>query len=182
MGRKVRRPIAGAGRARLWVPAEVFLALQDQSKPARPAVPRLTDFPRRGSDTIRFADCDPQGHVNHAKFATYMETSRAAIIRDPAHPLLVDGATSVMVRLEINYMRELHYPGMVDIGSAVAEIGRSSYIFSHALFRQDGECAATGHVTMVLIDLATRRSRPLPGELIERLKALMPKAAADETL
>jgi acyl-CoA thioester hydrolase len=101
-----------------------------------------------------------------------METSRAAIIRDPAHPLLVDGATSVMVRLEVNYMRELHYPGTVEIGSAVAEIGRSSYVFAHALFRGDGECAATGLVTMVLIDRETRRSRPLPPELIGRLKAL----------
>jgi acyl-CoA thioester hydrolase len=150
-----------------------FQALQDQPKPARPAVPQLTDFPRRGSDTIRFADLDPQGHVNHAKFATYMETSRAAIIRDPAHSLQVEGATSVMARLEIDYLRELHWPGTVEIGSAIAEIGRSSYTFSHGVF-QNGECAATGRVTMVLIDLATRRSRALPRELIERLKQLMP--------
>jgi acyl-CoA thioester hydrolase len=147
-------------------------ALQEQSKPQSPPLPRLADFPRHGTDTIRFADCDPQGHVNHAKFATYMETSRAAIIRDPEHPLLVDGATSVMVRLEINYLREMHYPGMVEIGSAVTEIGRSSYVFSHALYRGDGQCAATGRVTMVLIDRETRRSRPLPPELIARLKAL----------
>jgi acyl-CoA thioester hydrolase len=149
--------------------------LQDQSQPSRPAVPRLADFPRRGSDTIRFADLDPQGHVNHAKFATYMETTRAAIIRDPDHSLQVEGATSVMARLEINYLREMQWPGTVDIGTAVAEIGRSSYTFTHALF-QNGQCAGTGRVTMVLIDLKTRRSRPLPPELIERLKQLMPFA------
>ena len=149
--------------------------MQDQSKPARPAAPRLADFPRRGSDTIRFADLDPQGHVNHAKFATYMETSRAAIIRDPDHSLQVEGATSVMARIEINYLREMQWPGTVEIGTAVAEIGRSSYSFAHALF-QDGQCAGTGRVTMVLIDRETRRSRPLPPELIERLKRLMAPA------
>jgi acyl-CoA thioester hydrolase len=151
-------------------------ALQEQSKPQSPAPPRLADFPRRGTDTIRFADCDPQGHVNHAKFATYMETSRAGIIRDSDHPLLVEGATSVLVRLEINYLREMHYPGTVEIGSAVTEIGRSSYVFAHALYRGDGQCAATGRVTMVLIDRETRRSRPLPPELIERLKGLQMSA------
>ena len=149
--------------------------MQDQSKQSRPAVPRLTDFPRRGSDTIRFADLDPQGHVNHAKFATYMETSRAAVIRDPDLSLQVEGTTSVMARIEINYLREMQWPGTVEIGTGVAEIGRSSYTFAHALF-QNGECAGTGRVTMVLIDRKTRRSRPLPPELIERLKRLMPSA------
>ena len=149
--------------------------MQDQSKQSRPAVPRLADFPRRGTDTIRFADLDPQGHVNHAKFATYMETSRAAVIRDPDHSLQVEGATSVMARIEINYLREIQWPGTVEIGTAVAEIGRSSYTFAHALF-QNGQCAGTGRVTMVLIDLATRRARPLPPELIGRLKRLMPAA------
>jgi acyl-CoA thioester hydrolase len=147
------------------------------SKPPRPAPPRLADFPRRCSDTIRFADCDPQGHVNHAKFATYMETGRAGIIRDPALPLLVEGATSVMVRLEIDYLREMHYPGTVEIGSAVAEIGRSSYVFTHALYRGDGACTATGRVTMALIDRETRRARPLPPDLIEKLEQLKPRCA-----
>ncbi len=147
--------------------------MTSSAKPPRPAPPRLDDFPCRAADTIRFADCDPQGHVNHAKFATYMETSRAAVIRDPAHPLQVEGATSVLVRIEIDYLRELHFPGTVEIGSAVTEIGRSSYVFSHALYRADGECAATGRVTMVLIDRETRRARPLPPDLVERLKRWM---------
>jgi acyl-CoA thioester hydrolase len=69
----------------------------------------------------------------------------------------------------------MQWPGTVEIGTAVAEIGRSSYTFSHALF-QDGQCAGTGRVTMVLIDRETRRSRPLPPELIERLKRLMSAA------
>ena len=146
--------------------------MQQQSKPKAAAVPQLADFPRRGSDTIRFADMDPQGHVNHAKFATYMETSRAAIIRDPGHSLVIEGATSVMARLEINYLRELHWPGTVEIGTGVAEIGRSSYTFLHGLYRRDGQCAATGRVTMVLIDRETRRARPLPPILIERLEVL----------
>ena len=80
-----------------------------------------------------------------------------------------------MARIEINYLREIRWPGTVEIGTAVAEIGRSSYTFAHALF-QNGQCAGTGRVTMVLIDLGTRRSRPLPPELIEQLKQLMPTA------
>ena len=142
--------------------------MQEQSKPQAPAVPRLTDFPRRGSDTIRFADLDPQGHVNHAKFATYMETSRAAIIRDPGHSLQVEGATSVMARLEIDYMHELRWPGTVEIGTASMEFGRSSFAVGQVIFN-DGACAASGRFTMVLLDKSTRRPRPLTEEVIAKL-------------
>ena len=96
------------------------------------------------------------------------KSGRVAIIYDPDHGFQVEGATTVLARLEIDFRRELHWPGTIEIGSAVAETGRSSYTFLQAVF-QEGECAAIGRATMVLIDRATRRSRPLPPELIERL-------------
>jgi acyl-CoA thioester hydrolase len=77
-----------------------------------------------------------------------------------------------VARLEIDFLGELNWPGTVEIGTAVDEIGRSSYRFIHALFN-NGKCMATGRTVMVLIDRETRRSRPLPPELIERLRGLM---------
>ena len=140
--------------------------------PPPPEPPRLSDFPIRVSDVIRFGDLDRQGHVNNAVFATYFESGRVGLIYDAENGLQVPGATSVVVRLEIDFLRELHWPGTVEIGTAVAEIGRSSYRFAHAIFH-NGACAATGRTTMVLIDRATRRSRPLPPELIARLESLL---------
>jgi acyl-CoA thioester hydrolase len=140
-------------------------------KPPRPALPRLEDFPVRTTDIIRFADIDRQGHVNNAVFATYLETSRVGLIYDPDHGLQVEGATSVLARLEIDFIRELHWPGTVELGTAVAEIGRSSYVFTQGIFHE-GACAGTGRATLVLIDRQTRRSRPLPPELVERLQRL----------
>ena len=49
-------------------------------------------------------------------------------------------------------------PDQHEIGTGVAEIGRSSFTFLQAIFR-DGECAATGRATMVMIDATTRRAR-----------------------
>jgi acyl-CoA thioester hydrolase len=138
-------------------------------KLSRPAVPALTAFPGRVPDIIRFADLDRQGHVNNAVYSTYLETGRVAIIYDPDHGFQVEGATTVLARLEIDFRRELHWPGTVEIGTAVAEIGRSSYTLQQAVFH-DGECAAIGRATMVLMDRATRQSQELPSELIERLK------------
>jgi acyl-CoA thioester hydrolase len=125
----------------------------------------------RTPDVIRFGDIDRQGHVNNAVYSTYLETGRVAIIYDPEHGLQAAGATSVLARLEIDFIKELHWPGTIEIGTAVAEIGRSSYVLLQAVFHE-GVCAASARATMVLIDSATRRSRPLPPELIERLERL----------
>jgi acyl-CoA thioester hydrolase len=141
--------------------------VQPSSAPLRPA-----DFPIRVSDVIRFGDLDRQGHVNNAVYATYFESGRVGLIYDTDNGLQVPGATSVVARLEIDFLKELRWPGTVEICTSVDRIGSSSYRFFHALFHAD-TCAATGRTTMVLIDRETRRARPLPPGLVARLEALL---------
>ncbi len=42
--------------------------------------PRLEDFPYRLTDNVRFADLDPNQHVNNAVYATYFETGRVTLV------------------------------------------------------------------------------------------------------
>ena len=138
------------------------------AKPAR-ILWRLEQFPGRTGDMIRFGDLDPQGHVNNTVFATFFETGRVAFLREPGNALSPPGTTSVLARLDINFLKELHWPGEVEIGTGIAEIGRSSFTFLQAIFHEDA-CAATARATMVMIDAQTRRSRPLPEEALARLE------------
>src|SRR3954464_4202548 len=144
--------------------------LDAQPKTAR-VVPRPEQFPELSIDTIRFGDLDPQGHVNNTVFSTYFETGRVMFLREPGNMLSPPGTTSVLARLDINFLKELHWPGTVEIGTGIAEIGRSSFTFLQAIFRK-GACAATGGATMVMIDGQTRRSRPLPAEALAKLEAM----------
>ena len=148
-------------------------------KPSRPALPRVEDFPIRVPDTIRFADMDRQGHVNNAVYPTYFETGRVLRIYDPDDGLQIEGCTTVLARIEIDFLKELRWPGTVEIGTGIAEIGRSSYVFAQAIFH-DGACAARARSTMVLIDRATRKARPLPEELVARLGKWQMKEANSE--
>lgn len=134
-------------------------------------VPRLEQFVGRTTDNIRFGDCDLQGHVNNAVFATYFETGRVMFLREPGNELNPPGATSVVARLDISFLREMRFPGTVEIGTAIVEIGRSSYTFLQALF-VDGQCTATARATTVMIDSATRKARPLPQDVVARLEKL----------
>jgi acyl-CoA thioester hydrolase len=134
-------------------------------------LPQLSQFPGRTHDVIRFGDLDPQGHVNNTVFATFFETGRVAFLREPGNALSPAGTTSVLARLDINFLKELHWPGEVEIGTGIAEIGRSSFTFLQAIFHQ-GACAATARATMVMIDGATRKARALPAETLARLEAM----------
>ena len=118
--------------------------MNDQpAKPASKPAPKLADYPHKVTDTIRFGDLDPQGHVNQAVFLTYFESGRVAMFRDPDLGIGVPGLTFVLVRMEVDYMKELHWPGSIDIGTGVTEFGRSSFKVSQAIFR-DGAVARDG--------------------------------------
>jgi acyl-CoA thioester hydrolase len=148
---------------------------QTAERPRRLA-PKLEDYPHRVAEIIRFGDLDPQGHVNQATFLTYFESGRVAMFRDPDLGIGVPGLTYVLVRFEVDYIKELLWPGNLDIGTGVAEFGRSSFKVSQAIFR-DGTVAAMGKATLVCMDKTTRKATPLPQAAIERLSKWRLKAA-----
>jgi len=134
----------------------------------RKPLPQLADYPHRVAEIIRFGDLDPQGHVNQATFLTYFESGRVAMFRNPDLSIGVPGVTFVMVRMEVDYLKELRWPGNLEIGTAVVEFGRTSFKAAQGIFH-DGMCAATGRATLVCMDLKTRKATPLQQAAIERL-------------
>ncbi|MFL5087363.1 MAG: acyl-CoA thioesterase [Xanthobacteraceae bacterium] len=138
------------------------------NKPAAKPIPRLADYPHRVAEIIRFGDLDPQGHVNQAVFLTYFESGRVAMFRNPDLSIGVPGLTFVMVRMEVDYMKELRWPGSLEVGTALIELGRSSFKVAQVIVH-DGVCAAAGRATLVCMDLKTRRAAPLPQAAIDRL-------------
>ena len=128
------------------------------------AEPHLDDFPYRLSDNVRFADLDPNGHVNNATYASYFETGRVTLMKDPAFGLMPDGLGWVMVRLDMHFRAELHWPGTIELGLGVAKFGRTSVSFDQVVF-SEGRCVASARAVTVLIDDATRKPAPLTPEL-----------------
>jgi acyl-CoA thioester hydrolase len=98
------------------------------------------------------------------------------MFRDPDLGIGVPGLTYVLVRFEVDYIKELLWPGNVDVGTGVSEFGRSSFKVSQAIFR-DGTVAAMGKATLVCMDKTTRKATPLPQTAIERLSKWRLKAA-----
>jgi acyl-CoA thioester hydrolase len=131
--------------------------------------PRLEDFPYRLSDNVRFADLDPNQHVNNAVYASYFETGRVTLMKDRSFGLMPEGLAWMLVRLDIHFRAELRWPGTIELGLGVARFGRTSVTFDQVVFSQL-KCVASAQSVNVLISEKTRKPTPLTAEIIENLQ------------
>jgi acyl-CoA thioester hydrolase len=130
----------------------------------RNANPHLEDFPYRLTDNVRFADLDPNSHVNNAVYATYFETGRVTLMKDRTFRLMPEGLAWIMVRLDIHFRAELKWPGLIEMGLGVSKFGRTSVTFDQVVF-SEGKCVASSQSVSVLIDDISRRPVPLTEEI-----------------
>jgi acyl-CoA thioester hydrolase len=133
------------------------------------STPCLEDFPYRLSDNVRFADLDPNQHVNNAVYATYFETGRVTLMKDRAYGLMPEGLGWIMVRLDIHFRAELRWPNRIELGLGAARFGRTSVTFDQVVFSQ-GRCIASAQAVTVLIDEKTRKPTPLTAEIVKNFQ------------
>jgi len=133
------------------------------------STPRLEDFPYRLTDNVRFADLDPNQHVNNAVYATYFETGRVTLMKDPSYALTPEGLAWILVRLDIHFRGELRCPGAIEMGIGVAKFGRTSVTFDQVVFSK-GACVASAQAVTVLIGETSRKPTPLTPEIIAKFQ------------
>ena len=109
-------------------------------------------YPLRFRTRILYSDMDAFRHLNNGATGRYLEEGRAAInmtvfgtqcMIDPQ-----DGLQLLFATVTVDYVRQAHYPGEVEVGSGISRIGGSSYVIAQAAF-QDGICFALGEAVMV---------------------------------
>ena len=128
----------------------------------------LADYPLQTFEKLRYADTDRQGHVNNAVFSMMLETGRVELLYAPEAPLHGEGCAFVIASLHLDFHGEVTWPGRVEIGTRVAEVGRSSLTLEQGLF-QDERCVATARTVIVQVSEASRRAHPLSDAARARL-------------
>ena len=120
------------------------------------------------TEHVRFADLDMLGHVNNKAYATYFETARVHYMTACG---LSDGIRVgvAMVRLEIDYRKEIRYPATLKLGVRLCKLGNSSLTLACAIFTGD-VCASTSQSTAVRFDAGTRGSKPFSAAEREALE------------
>jgi YbgC/YbaW family acyl-CoA thioester hydrolase len=116
---------------------------------------------------VRSTEIDVNGHVNNAKYVEYLEWGREEWYDRNGFPydrLLGLGAVVVMANLNLNFRQACHQGERLRVVTRPVRRGRTSYVLGQRVEREDGAVAADATVTLVTVDPATRRSRPLPEE------------------
>ena len=133
------------------------------------SVPQLDDFPFRVTDNVRFADLDPNHHVNNAVYASYFETGRVTLMKDRSYGLMPQGLAWVLVRLDMHFRAELRWPGTIEMGLGLVEIRpHLGDLRPGGVFR--GQMRRLGATTSVLIEETTHKSTPLTAEIVRNFQ------------
>lgn len=125
---------------------------------------------------------DHMGHINVRAYMDKFEEAcwqlYAAIGMTPSR--MRDGdARMAAVQQNIGYQRELMPGDIVVVRSGVLELREKVLRFRHEMLNAEtGEISATCEFTVVCLDPATRKSRPFPADVAERVRALLIDAEA----
>jgi acyl-CoA thioester hydrolase len=109
---------------------------------------------------LRFCDTDQLGHVNNAVYSVLLEAGRVEMVHAAG---LLDpraGFAVVIARLELDYLREMNWPGEVRIETAVHRLGNKSFHVRQRLVL-GGEITAKAHTVLAVMDMNTRKALPL---------------------
>src|SRR3954471_3896493 len=138
-------------------------------------------FPFWTEEKLRLSDTDMNGHINNGAIGAYCEAGRAEIWAAVVGPAATRPVGMAVARVVIDYRVEIHYPGRIRVGTAVARIGGSSITVEQALFLGE-TCFATSEAVMVMLHRETRRPTPIPEALRQGFAALVPVPAETGTV
>ena len=122
---------------------------------------------------IRWGDMDAMGHVNNTVYFRYLEQARMSWFEQiNCVPDLASGQGAVIINAHCTFLRQLKYPGEIEVRTFAATPGRSSIETMHEIRRVDTPdvLAAEGGAKIVWIDYQREKSLPIPDDVRVRLQ------------
>ena len=127
----------------------------------------MTDFHFFHLIEVRYGDLDPQGHVNNAKFLTYLEQARVFYLKQLK---LWEGSSFldigiILADVQLTFHKAIQFGDPVRVGVRITRIGNKSMTSEYRI--EDGRDAsvfATASSVLVGYDYRTNRSAPIPEE------------------
>jgi acyl-CoA thioester hydrolase len=123
---------------------------------------------------VRYSDCDPQGHVNNARFVSFIEEARFQYIVKLG---LWEGGSFldlnlIVASIHMDLLAPINLFQPVRVGARVTRIGNKSIAFEYLIEdSRSGQALARAETAMVTYDYHTLKSIPVPDDWREKIAA-----------
>jgi len=124
--------------------------------------------------TTRWGDNDAYGHVNNTIFYQWFDSAvNGWLVEQGLLDIQAGDPIALVVETRCSYFAPIEFPDDVEVGLAVAELGRSSVRYRIGVFVDGSEAAAAqGEFVHVLVDRSSRRPVDMPDNWRRALKSL----------
>ncbi len=132
------------------------------------------DFKAWSTFATRWADNDAYGHVNNTIFYEWFDSAvNGWLVEQGLLDIAGGDPIALVVETRCSYFAPLAFPQDVEVGMAVAELGRSSVRYRIGVFARDEDLAAAqGEFVHVLVDRSSRRPVAIPGNWRQKLETI----------
>lgn len=127
----------------------------------------VTDFHFFHLIEVRYGDLDPQGHVNNAKFLTYLEQGRVFYLKQLR---LWEGGSFlnlgiILADVQMTFRKAIQFGDPVRVGVRISRIGNKSMTSEYRIEdARDASEFANGSSVLVAYDYQNNRSVAIPEE------------------
>lgn len=125
-------------------------------------------YPFRHEITTRFADVDPNQHLNNVALAAMMEDARVRFNLSMDRVIKLGERRAMVASVAMEYLSQGHFPDPVTVHCAIEGVGRTSWTIIQ-LLEQHGRPVAFAR--SVIVSIADDRPNPVSAELRENLLA-----------
>ena len=124
--------------------------------------------------TTRWADNDAYGHVNNTVFYQWFDSAvNAWLVGQGMLDIGAGDPIALVIETRCTYFAPLAFPQDVEVGIAIAELGRSSMRYRIGIFEAVADrAAAQGEFVHVAVGRDSRAPVPLPDDWRRKLDAI----------
>lgn len=122
---------------------------------------------------VRYSETDQMGVVYHGNYAAYYEIGRTDALREMGltyKQFEVEGIMMPVLDMSFNFHKSATYDELLTIKTSIFELPSIRSRFDYQIYNEKEELINTGHVTLVSVNMTTKRPCKSPAILLEKLK------------
>jgi acyl-CoA thioester hydrolase len=121
---------------------------------------------------IYYEDTDADGSVYYANYLKFFERGRAEYLREikiSQSDLVKKNISFVVKKLDIDYMKPIHFDDLLNIKTYIKSYRTTSMIFAQNIYHENGDLLCESSALIVFINLSKKKATAIPPEIIKEL-------------